>query len=515
MHWKFVLIFLSIYISNVKTARILSIFGMPIPSQYGFIEPLLKELAARGHHITSINNYPQEQPLENFRDVVVKENKHLFDDFQNFTMDNIDTNYYEVIDGIYNRTYQMCLNVQNNAEVRQIFDNEHFDLIILEIYFSESFTGLAEHLKAPLVAVSTMCIQTSIDVLVGNVSPLSYVPNWILPLQQMNFWQRLLNILLHLVEWMDYYFKYLPVQKQIYDRYFPHNKMSFEEARKNFSLILLNDHFSLTMPRPLVPNMIEVAGLNIKNPADPLTPLLKTILDKAFAGAILISFDISIDHQQLQIFLQQFKSMKELILWRTPQLFNHISLPSNVLVSSNFSVSSILSHPNLKLYVTHGSFLSIIESVYYGLPILGITTYEKNDDFMDYIKKVGNGLTLKLQAITNRSLNKAFTELLHTPYFANHAKTLSIRFRDQQNTPMEKAVYWIEYVLRHKGATHLRNLGQNLTWWQFYNLDVYVALVCMFALVIFLAFFVLKVLMNLTERIVHIQSIKINKIKRI
>lgn len=34
----------------------------------------------------------------------------------------------------------------------------------------------------------------------------------------------------------------------------------------NISLILVNSHFSVNYPRPLVPNIIEVAGLHIDTP---------------------------------------------------------------------------------------------------------------------------------------------------------------------------------------------------------------------------------------------------------
>lgn len=34
----------------------------------------------------------------------------------------------------------------------------------------------------------------------------------------------------------------------------------------NTSLLLVNSHFSVNFPRPMVPNVIEVAGIHIKNP---------------------------------------------------------------------------------------------------------------------------------------------------------------------------------------------------------------------------------------------------------
>lgn len=37
---------------------------------------------------------------------------------------------------------------------------------------------------------------------------------------------------------------------------------------------------------------------------------------------------------------------------------------------------------------------------------------------------------------------------------------------------MNLAIHWIEFVIRHKGAPHLRNPGLKLNWYQYYFLDV-------------------------------------------
>ncbi|XP_065368288.1 UDP-glucosyltransferase 2-like [Calliphora vicina] len=494
MHSKYLLIVLSILPHASNTAHILSLFATPGPSQYAFIEPLLKELARRGHQITSITNFPQKENITNFRDVVVEKNINLFNDFQNFTLENIEPNHYEMVDELYNRAFQICINIQTDATVRQILDNEKIDLILMEIFFSESFFGLSEYLKAPMVGVSTIGTMLTIDELVGNISPLSYIPNMILPLREMNFFQRLLNVILYFVELTHYYYKYMPVQKQIYNFYYPNAQLTFEEAQRNFSLVLLNDHFSLTTPRPYVPNMIEVAGLNIVTNPDPITPTIKRLLDSAHHGAILMSLDVVMTPYILNVFLKQFKSMPEIILWKTSQKIH--SMSSNVFVSANFNEASILAHPYVQLYITSGNFLSIIESVYHGLPILGVASTEKQEDYVDYTKKVGNGLSIKLDTISERLLSKAFDELLRSPHYANIAKTLSHIFRDQQNTPMERAVYWIEYVLRHNGAAHLRNMGQSLLWWQFYSIDVIIAMLFLFALIICLALVIVKIFID-------------------
>lgn len=44
--------------------------------------------------------------------------------------------------------------------------------------------------------------------------------------------------------------------------------------------------------------------------------------------------------------------------------------------------------------------------------------------------------------------------------------------RDQPMTGLERAVWWTEYVLRHKGAAHLRSPAMDLPLYQYFLLDV-------------------------------------------
>jgi len=44
---------------------------------------------------------------------------------------------------------------------------------------------------------------------------------------------------------------------------------------------------------------------------------------------------------------------------------------------------------------------------------------------------------------------------------------------DQPSTPAERIRFWVEYVLRHGGASHLQSSGaRRLSWLQYWCLDV-------------------------------------------
>jgi glucuronosyltransferase len=53
-----------------------------------------------------------------------------------------------------------------------------------------------------------------------------------------------------------------------------------------------------------------------------------------------------------------------------------------------------------------------------------------------------------------------------------NAKKLSSITKDQPESALERAVFWTEYIIRHKGAKHLRPPGEHLNWIQLHSLDV-------------------------------------------
>ena len=54
--------------------------------------------------------------------------------------------------------------------------------------------------------------------------------------------------------------------------------------------------------------------------------------------------------------------------------------------------------------------------------------------------------------------------------------------RDDIQTPLERAVFWTEYVIRHRGAPHLRSPARDADWVRFFHLDIWLFLLCCVAM---------------------------------
>jgi glucuronosyltransferase len=80
--------------------------------------------------------------------------------------------------------------------------------------------------------------------------------------------------------------------------------------------------------------------------------------------------------------------------------------------------------------------------------------------------------------------------------YRENVQRLSRIFRDQPLTPLQQAVYWTEYVIRHKGAPHLRSAVLDLAWYQYFLLDVIAVLAVASVSVLFILLLVCRVILK-------------------
>lgn len=52
---------------------------------------------------------------------------------------------------------------------------------------------------------------------------------------------------------------------------------------------------------------------------------------------------------------------------------------------------------------------------------------------------------------------------------------------DQPLKPIDSAVYWVEHVIRYKGAPHLRSAGLDLKWYEREMIDVFLFIIVVIA----------------------------------
>jgi glucuronosyltransferase len=311
----------------------------------------------------------------------------------------------------------------------------------------------------------------------------------------MTFTERFFNTINTLIEKVFYDFYHLPNQRRLYEKYFPNAEHSFYDAYKNSSVIFINNNVVTSSPRPFVPQMIDIGGIHVSQPK-PLKNNLQKFLDSASDGVILFSMGSIMqgtdwEEEQREAFIAAFSELKEKVLWK----YENETLPNkpaNVRISKWLPQSDILAHENVRLFITHGGLLGVTEAVVHGVPILAIPMF--GDQKMNAANAVARGYGLQLDAenLTREKISKTLNELLIDKKYQENAKLVSAQFKDRPTTPKLSVVRWTEYVVRHRGAPHLKVAGNELGFIALHSCDVYFSMIIISAVMIFSTFSIVK-----------------------
>lgn len=480
---------------QTNSARILAVFVFPGRSHWMMIDAILNGLLDRGHHVTTIANYPLSRQHANYTDFRVAP---IYDFWKKSVK----------VESLYDLTeisiHQMLMDflfslgletaeygfTRENVKEFILKDESHFDLILAEQFYQEAYLMFAHKYKAPIVTVGTFGFAHYMGPMMGMMNMYSHVPHEFLPLMdKMTFPQRIYNTAVSLYEQTLRAFYYLPKQEAMAKQNFGHLPGPLPKVvdlERQVSVILLNSYYPLTAARARVPGMIQVGGLHIKEPK-PLPTDLQKFLDDAKHGAIYFSLGTNLKSSDMpkekrDAILNVFRSMKQRVVWKFEDE-SVKNLPNNVLIKSWMPQSDILAHPNVKVFITHGGLLGTQEGVHRAVPMLGIPIYA--DQHLNMNKAVLGGYAVKLffPNITETSFRWALEELLHKPQYKQNMDRVSEVFRDRPVPALDEALYWVEYVIRHKGAPQLRSSGLDLSWFSFALLDVMALVVGIIALV--------------------------------
>ncbi|EDV43006.1 uncharacterized protein Dana_GF16729, isoform B [Drosophila ananassae] len=469
----FVLCALGAQMLESESAKILATLPFPGRSQYIFVETYLKALADKGHQVTVINTF-RNKPYPNIRFIEAVKVQEYSDDMLGSLNEPSLWQQLNSLDSILKNFTETTL--EDEGVKKLLNSGETFDLVLAEMLQMEPLYALAQHFNASLVGFSSFGTDEKVDEAFGNVSPLSYNPLVTSPRNsRMTFVERLHNQYEAGIERIHRHWVHLPAMQKLYQKYFPNAKKTMEEVMDSFSLVLLGQHFSLSYPRPYMPNMIEVGGLHISHKPKPLPEDIKKFIEESKHGVIYFSMGSNVKSKDLPLetretLLKTFSKLKQRVLWKFED-DNMPGKPDNVLIKKWYPQPDILAHPNVKMFITHGGLLSSTESVYFGKPVLGLPCFY--DQFMNVkrAENVGFGLGLDLNNLKQSELEESIQKILTTPSFGQVAAAIAERYRDQPQPALDRAVWWTEYIIRHKGAPHLRSTARDLNFFQLHSLD--------------------------------------------
>ncbi|XP_015126177.1 UDP-glucuronosyltransferase [Diachasma alloeum] len=501
--WRWILAFcLSVLINKCSTARILAVFPLASASHSAVLHTITVELAKRGHELVVFDAYSAGKEIEqlrNYREYQLKENVMSSEQLRQLLKGQANVlrllmDLPEISETLMNRTF-------SNEDMARLISPSHkgtFDLIMIEWISWDSLNALGYRFNAPVIGLITVPI-TMLDFTMGLSFPSIDIPLYMTgETGEKTFIDRLKGFVTDLaITSFRHYTLYR--QQRIVEKFFGQDYPHVYDMMRNVSMIFTDqDH---VMPHPAIsaPNIINIGGIHVSRGTDQQLPSdVKDFLDTAEKGFVYFSLGSTLPGHYMpdeirRIFTEVFAAIPYRVIWKWED--DHLpEKPDNVLISKWLPQRAILAHPAIKAFIYQGGLQSTEEAIAAAVPLVALPIFGDQQQNVNKMVHIGGAIKLNIHSLTTSDLKQAITEVAENK---NYKKQI-IKFRDLLNDrpydPVNHTMWWIEYVIRHKGAHHLRLVRSSLLWYQAQNLDV----IAFCAVILFILMFIIYKSVKLT-----------------
>nr|AAI41233.1 UDP glucuronosyltransferase 2 family, polypeptide B36 [Mus musculus] len=494
MLWKWISALLLLQISCCfRSAKCGKVLVWPVDySHWMNIKIILDELKQKGHEVTvlrpstSIFLDPKKSPGLKFETFPTS--------FSNDVMEIIfakaverwtyevprDTclSYSPLLQNIFDEYSDYCLTLckdtVSNKQLMAKLQESKFDVVLSDA-IGPCGELIAELLQIPFLYSLRFSPGYYLEKYSGGLPlPPSYVPVILSGLSgQMTFKERVKNMICML--YFDFWFQTFREKK--WDQFYSETlgrPTTLIETMGKAEMWLIRSYWDLEFPHPTLPNVYYVGGVHCK-PAKPLPKEMEDFVQSSGEHGVVVfslgSMVSNMTEEKANAIAWALAQIPQKVLWRfdgkTPA-----TLGPNTRIYKWLPQNDLLGHPKTKAFITHGGANGLYEAIHHGIPMIGIPLFGEQHDNIAHMVAKGAAVTLNIRTMSRSDLLNALEEVIDNPFYKENAMWLSTIHHDQPMKPLDRAVFWIEFVMRHKGAKHLRPLAYNLTWYQYHSLDV-------------------------------------------
>ena len=165
---------------------------------------------------------------------------------------------------------------------------------------------------------------------------------------------------------------------------------------------------------------------------------------------------------------QQYFAKKSAIDF-APQLPHEI-LPNNVLARNFFPQASILSHNKTVLYFGHGGQNGLNEAIKFRMPMVAMPVFSDGEDTVNKLVERGACVSVPKDSDAD-TIYQAIVRVRDDPTYQENVDKIADLMEMERHSPLERAVWLVEYISRTKGAEHLKISSRHLNLMQYLLLD--------------------------------------------
>ncbi|XP_013184861.2 UDP-glycosyltransferase UGT5 [Amyelois transitella] len=482
----------------VQSAAILALFSSLSYTDHLVFRGYISLLTQKGHTVVLMTPYPgqfQYPDVEKIIELDVGQDSAPFwDEYRRLTT-NVD-DYFPRLRALNEFSLKLAIVQLKSQQMQALLINPNikFDLVITEADVP-LFYAVAEKYKVPHISITTSNGKIHQYEAKGNpIHPILYPDVNTLNYKNLTRWQKVLEFYRHLQTKNEYYNHYLPLS-EIAAKKLLGLQRDLQEVEYDIDLLLIAANPILVGNRPTVPAIIYADRLHLR-PNAVLPQNWKTVLDSATKGVIYFSLGVTQDAELLsptilQTMSEAFKELPFTVLWKIGNT-TMINKPDNVIAEGWFPQQELLSHPNVKAFITHGGARSLEEAIYYQVPIVGLPIVRSRKPFIREVTKFGTGEILDPYQLDKETLKATISAVATDDKY----KQAMIKLKDMIYDPVisgpENALWWTEYVLRHNGARHLRSPAVGVSFFKYYMLDLLSYFLIASLFVLYLSYLILR-----------------------
>lgn len=222
--------------------------------------------------------------------------------------------------------------------------------------------------------------------------------------------------------------------------------------------------------------------------------------------------------EKQKMFIDAFSQLPDYhFLWKFESNLSGSELPKNVQIRSWLPLSDALAHPKTKLMLFHGGLLTTQETIWRGVPIVIMPLGLDQHQNLVKTRRLGMAEGINYINLNTADIKSTLLKVIGNTNYKINAKQVSKQYRDQKEKPLDRAVWWIEWVLRND-VEYLRSPVLRLGYFVGNSFDILafiffiVFLLLCFLIVIFFTFFYLikKVWTVIKSKVLSTVKVKSN-----
>ncbi|XP_045431790.1 UDP-glucuronosyltransferase 1A9-like isoform X4 [Pipistrellus kuhlii] len=458
---------------------------IPMDGSHWFtMRSVVEQLSHRGHEVVvvrpevswrlgqstsyTVKTYSTSYSLEDLNDQF-----RIFADSQWITRDqSVIALIMNPSNTIFKYFFSNCRSLFKDKKLVKYIEDSSFDAVFLDPF---DMCGLivAKYFSLPSVVFTRGLFCHYLEEGAQCPSPLSYVPRLLLGFSDaMTFREKVRNLIFHLEEHLlcDYFLKTgLEVASEILQ-----TSVTAYDLFSQPSIWLLRTDFVLDYPKPVMPNMIFIGGINC-HPGKPLSQEFEAYVNASGEHGIVVfslgSMVSDIPEKKAMEIADALGKIPQTVLWRYTGT-RPSNLAKNTILVKWLPQNDLLGHPKTRAFITHSGSHGIYEGICNAVPMVMLPLFGDQMDNAKRMESRGAGVSLNVLEMTSADLENALKTVINDKSYKENIMHLSSLHKDRPIEPLDLAVFWVEFVMRHKGAPHLRPAAHDLTWYQYHSLDV-------------------------------------------